>query len=333
APSDLITMLQMTNLYFTAPRRDRAAFLSFKNRTAASLRNRDARPEAALSDSFKLILGRHHYRSRPVTEEVLSHTDLDKAFAFYRQRFADAGGFTFILVGSFTPDSIKPLIETYLGSLPNLKRKARWKDDGIRYPEGVNERAIAKGIEPKSTVRMAFPAEFNWNQRERLTVYALTEYLDIKLREVMREDKSGAYSIWAYAQPTAEPAPQCLVNIGFGCAPERADELTATVFSLIDSLRQNGISDEYLAKVKEINLKEWETNIKDNSYWSRVLFQYFRYNEDPAKILKYPDLVNGLTAEDIRQAALKYLDPKRYVKIALFPEQKDEGWQKLEIGK
>lgn len=322
SPADLATMFQMTNLFFTAPRRDSAAFRSFINRTAANLRNRNARPETALADSFQLILGRHNFRYRPVTEEMLPQVDLEKAMQFYRRCFADAGGFTFIFIGSFVPDSVKPLVETYLGSLPAPKIRARWRDDGVRYPGGANERAIAKGIDHKSTVRLAFPSQFSWSQQERLAAASLADYLDIRLREVVREDKSGAYSIWAYTNPSAEPAPQCLFNIGFGCAPERADELTAAVFSLIDTLRQNGISGDYLAKIKEMDLKEWETNVKQNGYWMSLLYQYFRYNEDPDKIMNYPVLVKSLTAEDIRQAAVRYLDPKRYVKVTLFPEQK-----------
>jgi zinc protease len=326
SPGDLTAMLQLAHLYLAAPRRDSSAFRSLVNRMAADLRNRDARPETALSDSFQLILGRHSFRSRPMTEAVLSRVDLNKAFSFYQQRFG-AGGQTFVIVGSFDPDSIRPLVETYLGSLPAAAGKARWKDDGIRYPAGINQRSIAKGVEQKATVRLAFPAGSVWNQRERLLADVIGDYLDIRLREVVREDKSGTYSIWAYPYASAEPAPQCLINIGFGCAPQRTAELTAAVFAEIDSLRQRGIPASYLAKIREIDLKEWETNSKQNGYWSSILYQYARYGEDPAKIPGYPDLVRSLTAEDVRQAALRYLDPARYVKVSLFPEKAAESGQ------
>lgn len=332
SPGDLAVMLQLVHLYHAAPRRDSAAFRSFVNRMAADLRNRDARPETALSDSLQLILGRHSFRSRPVTEDVLRRVDLGKAFAFYQKRFG-AGSPTFIIVGSFNPDSIRPLIETYLGGLPAPRIGARWKDDGVRYPAGVNERTITKGLEQKGTVRLAFPAGFVWNQRQRLLADVISDYLDIRLREVVREDKSGTYSIWSYAQTSAEPVPQCLVNIGFGCAPQRTAELTAAVFAVIDTLRQRGIPESYLAKIKEIDLKEWETSSKQNGYWSSVLYQYARYGEDPAKIPGYPDLVRSLTAEDVRQAALRYLDPARYVKVSLLPEKAADSGQAKPVGK
>ncbi|HTY08846.1 MAG TPA: insulinase family protein [Candidatus Edwardsbacteria bacterium] len=318
SPADVATMLQLAHLYLTAPRSDSAAFRSFINRTAANLRNRNARPETALMDSLQLVLGRHSFRAQPASEQLLARVRLDDALGFYRRCFGK-GDLTFILVGSFNPDSIRPLVETYLGSLPAAKLKSTWKDDGLRYPAGVSEVSIAKGIEPKSTVRMAFPAAFAWSQRDRLAANAVADYLDIRLREVVREDKSGTYSIWAFAQPSAEPEPQCLMHIAFGCAPERAGELTAAVFGVIDSLRLNGIPGGDLAKVKEIDLKEWETNSKQNSYWLGTLYQYARYQEDFGKILGYPALVNALTAEDVRQAARKYIDPKRYVKVTLLP--------------
>ncbi len=322
SPADLPVMLQMAHLYFTAPRRDTAAARSFLGRTAAGLRNRNARPETALADSFQLIIGRRRYPYRPVNEELLAAVDPDKALSFFRKRFGEAGGFTFILVGSFDPDSIRPLVETYLASLPAAKTLPRWRDDGVRHPDSIIERSIAKGVEAKSTVRLAFPAGFAWNQRERLLADAVGDYLDIKLREVVREDKGGTYSIWSYSQPSAEPVPQCLVHIGFGCDPERVGELSGAVFAVIDTMRQIGIPDSYLAKIREMNLKEWETNSKQNGFWTGTLYQYARYSEDPAKIPGYPELVRSLTAEDIRQAALRYLDPERYVKVALYPEQR-----------
>jgi zinc protease len=329
SPADLELMLQMVHLGFTAPRRDSAAFASFLGRTAAGLRHRDARPETALADSFQLIMGGRSFRARPVTSEVLAGVGLDASVEFYRRRFADASGFTFILVGSFDPDSVRPLVEAYLGGLPGRGRRERWRDTGMRYPAGAAERSLRKGIEHKSSVRMAFVSEFTWSQRDRLLADALSDYLDIRLREAVREDRGGTYSIWSYAQSTAEPVPQCAVHIGFGTAPERSGELTAAVFAVADSARNSPMPEAYLAKIREINLREWETKTRENGYWAGLLQQYLRHGEDPGRITEYPAAVKALKSEDIRRAALRHLDPRRYVKVSLFPE----GWEAVPEGR
>lgn len=329
SPRDLELMLQMVHLRFAAPRRDSAAFASFLSRTAAGLRHRDARPETALSDSFQLVMGGRSFRARPVTAELLGGVGLDQAMDFYRRRFADASGYTFILVGSFDPDSVRPLVEAYLGGLPGRGRRERWRDTGMRYPAGANLMALRRGMEHKSTVRMAFVSGMAWGQKERLQADALSDYLDMRLREAVREDRGGTYSIWSFSQSTAEPKAQCAVHIGFGTAPERVDELTAVVFSVADSARKAPIPDDYLAKIREINLREWETKSRENGHWAGLLQQYLRHGEDIGKITGYPEAVRKLKGEDIRRAALRHLDPGRYVKVSLFPE----GWEEAPEGR
>ena len=63
-------------------------------------------------------LSGNHPRRRPETPATVDQWNLDKSFAFYKARFADASNFTFVFVGSFTLDAIKPLVETYIASFP-----------------------------------------------------------------------------------------------------------------------------------------------------------------------------------------------------------------------
>ena len=91
--------------------------------------------------------------------------DLAKSLAFYKARFADASNFTFVFVGSFTPESIKPLVETYIASLPATRAKETWRDLGIAPPTGVVERTIEKGIAPKSQVAIVFSGPFAYDER------------------------------------------------------------------------------------------------------------------------------------------------------------------------
>jgi hypothetical protein len=85
------------------------------------------------------------------TPEMVDKWNLEKAMAFYKDRFADASDFTFVFVGSFDIPTIKPLIEKYLGSLPSIKRKETWKDIGVRTPNDVVVKRVEKGVEPKSS--------------------------------------------------------------------------------------------------------------------------------------------------------------------------------------
>ena len=121
--------------------------------------------------------------------------NLDKSMAFYKDRFADASDFTFVFVGSFDLATIQPLVEKYLGSLPSIHRKESWKDVGVRTPNDVVVKRVEKGVEPKSLSSIVFSGPFEYNQTNRIAIRAMSEILQRRLLEVIREELSGTYGI------------------------------------------------------------------------------------------------------------------------------------------
>lgn len=321
SPRDVETLFQLIHLYFTAPRPDSAAFLAYHERLKASLANRHASPEAAFQDTIQATLTQYHYRARTPTPELVEEMDLEKSFAFYRDRFADASDFTFIFVGSFDPDSLKPLVQTYLGSLPSIRRKESWRDEGIRPPKGVVRKIVRRGIEPKALTQITFTGSIEYTRERAHLLSALAQVLEIRLRERLREDLGGTYGVNVSAAAAPHPYPQYSLTITFGSAPERVEELTGVLFEELESLKTHGPRADELAKVKELQRREWETNLKQNSYWLAVLLQRARTGADPRRALTYDrDLIEPLTARKIQEAAKQFLRTDNYVQVSLLPE-------------
>jgi zinc protease len=319
SPLDLTTMFQLIYLYFTAPREDSAAFLSYKAKMRAALENRNARPEAAFEDTILVTMAQHNPRRRPFTVQTLDEMDLHKSFTFYRDRFADASDFTFIFVGSFAEAQIEPLILTYLGGLPSLERHDRWKDLGIRPPDGVVNRTVMRGIEPKAQVRIIFSGPFTWSRENRHAIAALASVLRIKLRESLREEKGGTYGVSVSGSPIHYPREEYRFSVAFGCAPERVNELVTAAFTQIDSLKEFGVAESYITKVKETEWRERQVSLKQNGFWLSAL-EFCLSNEiDPYQILTYNELITALNSDVIRDAARKYLNTKEYAKFILLP--------------
>lgn len=321
SPTDAETMFQLIYLYFTEPRMDSVAFQSFKTRMRGFLQNRSARPETAFQDTVQVTLAQHHKRRRPLTEAILDEMNLKTSFDFYRDRFADASDFTFFFVGSFQPSTIEPLVKTYLGGLPSLKRNENWKDIGIQMPKGVIEKTVKKGLEPKSQVQMVFSGAFAWSREERYAAQSLASVLRIKLREQLREEKGGTYGVAVNPSLSHYPKSEYRFTVSFGCAPERVEELTKTALEQIDSVRNFGPDVSYINKVKEIQRRERETNLKENRFWLTNLQFFYTNDEDPTQVLKYNELVDRLSAEAVQKAAQKYLEGKNYVRVVLVPEK------------
>lgn len=317
---DVDTMLQLVYLYFTQPRLDTALVNTFLGRFRGVLANRSASPEAAFSDTLQVTMAQHSPREQPVSTATLDRIDPFKSFDFYKDRFADASDFTFVFAGNFKPDSIKPLIEKWLGALPSINRKQTWRDTGVRPPSGVVQRVVKKGAEPKARTAMVFTGPFEYTRQNRYYLSALAELLNIKLREALRENLGGTYGVSVSPSASKDPQPSYRFTIGFGSAPERLETLTQAALAQIDSVKKFGTTPEYLSKVKEAALRARETAIKQNGYW---LAQISTFDQSGWPLAEIPDgdkLIFSLTADDLRQAAIKYLRTNNYVRVSLYPE-------------
>ena len=192
---DLETMFQLLHLRFTQPRADPNAFRIMQVQMKSQLPLQRGNPAFLFAEALTAALRGNHLRSRLGTMEQVEQMNLEKSLAFYKDRFGDAGDFTFVFVGNFTLDELKPLVERYIGSLPATGRKETWKDTGQRYARGVIEKRVEKGLEPKSQAAIVFTGDFKYVQEQRLAITALNEVLQARLHETLREDLGGTYGV------------------------------------------------------------------------------------------------------------------------------------------
>lgn len=319
SPSDLDSMFQLIHLSFTAPRKDDNAFQAWRARETENAKNRRLSPETSFYEDLSLFSTLNHRRRQPTTPESLAKIDLDKAVAFYKSRFADASGFTFVFVGNLDLDRTKTLAETYLGSLPSTNRKETYKDVNVTRPRGVTKKAVAKGSEPKARVVLTFHGAEKWSRDAANDMQMLGEILRIRLREVLREDMGGVYGVSASGSVSRRPKQEYTFGVSFSCAPDNIDKLEKAVFDEIKAIQANGIGADYLAKVKELRKRAHETNLKENGYWLRELGVAYTYADDPKLVLDFDAMVNKISSERVQAAAKKYLASTQYILGELRP--------------
>ncbi len=322
SPKDAETMFQLIYLNFTKARFDSTAFASYMVKVRSWLKNRGNDPQAAFSDTITGVLHNYHFRMRPLSLALVDEIDLKAAEKFFKSRFADAGGFTFVFSGNIDMAKFKDFVEQYLSSLPSSGKPEMWRDLHVTNPTGIVERKVFKGMEPKSSVSLQFSNDFKWSRHEEYLFNSLIDVLDIRLREVIREDKGGTYGVRVSKFVTKIPGGRCRVSIGFGCKPERVDELVNAAFAVLDSMKKFGPTPETVAKVKETQKREREVSLKTNGYWVSQIISHVWYDEDPELMLKFDEWNASLSADDVKAEANKYLDEKNYVKVVLYPEAK-----------
>jgi zinc protease len=319
---DLETMFQLIYLSFTQPRSDPAMFGVITGQMKTILANRKNTPDYAFGEALSQIMSQGHIRGRSMSPELIEEMNLEKSMAFYKERMADASGFTFVFAGSFDLATIKPLVERYLASLPSTGRHETWKDVGMRLPKGVIEKTVEKGIEQKSRVALIFNGPFQYTQDSRVAIRAMATVLENRLRETLREDLSGTYSVTVSPNYTKSPVPEYSVAINFTCSPTRVDELVKAIFKEIDGLKTAGPSEKHTSDVKETLLRDYETNMKNNHWMMGQIFARYESSEDPAGVFVLSDFYKKLDGATIQQAAKTYLDANNYVKVVLMPEKK-----------
>ena len=317
APADMETMFQLVYLYFTAPRKDAGAFATWQTREAEQTKNRRLSPEATFFDDMQAFQNQNHPRFHPVTPEMIQKVSLDKAFAFYKDRFADADDFTFVLVGNIDLEKTKSLVETYLGSLPTKHRKETWRDVNVSFPPGVATKTVTKGTEPKSSVILTFHGADKWTRDGENDMKMLSEVLGMRLREVLREDMGGVYGVSVSGALLRRPKQEFTLSVRFGCAPENVDKLVKAVFDEAKAIQEKGIGEDYIGKVKEIRKRTHETSLKDNGFWSGQLESAYFYGDDPKTILDSG--ADKISADRVKAAAKRYVTPKSYVEGVLKP--------------
>jgi zinc protease len=323
-PPDLETMFQLLYLRFTAPRADPTAFAALASQARALLANQMASPDIVFNQAVDAVLDGGNPRRAPTTPASVDQWNLDKSMAFYRARFADAGHFTFVFVGSFTIDAIRPLVETYIASLPSTGAHETWRDLGIRPPTGVITKTVQKGIAPKSEVALVFSGPFQYDDPHRLALRTAGMVLQSRLFDTIRQELGGTYSITVSPQMDKFPRPEYEVRIDWTCDPAKAATLTQRVLEEIAFVKNTPLSEGQVAAIRQGLLRNFQQNSQDNGY---LLNQIARRYEDGdgasvASVVNLPARIAALTGEEIRAAAQTYLDTTRYVQVTLMPEGK-----------
>jgi zinc protease len=319
--NDIETMLQLVYLSYTGARQDGAIYQSFISKQQDLAKNALSRPETLLNDTVLSTV----YNDSPRIARVARPSDfdkvhLDRVMQIYRDRFSSARGTTFFLVGSFDPEKVKPLLATYLASLPAGETVTSYRDLGVRPVAGVVKKDVFKGAEPKSSISLTFNGAAHYSEAEQMKLQALVEVLNIKLVEVLREKMGLIYGGGMQAALSPQPYENYSISVSFPTGPQNVDKVIAATFAEIEKIKAEGPQAADLAKVKLNWITNYQKAMRDNGFWLSRLQASQVLGTDPASILTYEKRVASIGAEDVKEAARRYFDMQNYVQVVLYPE-------------
>jgi len=310
-------------LYFTKPRKDEELFKSFVTKQEAMIQNMMSDPRTVFQDSVQRMLYNFNPRGPryPRTSDF-AKINIDRVLEIYKERFSNAQGWTFYIVGSFDLEKIKPLIASYLGSLPSAGAASpSFKDLGIRPVKGVVKKSIKKGNEPKSFINIVFTGEAPYSDNEQLKLMALIDVINIKLIETLREELSGVYTGGMSGTLNKNSYNNYSISVSLPCGPENVDKLIKATFEEIQKIKDKGPLEADLNKVKETFDKQYQVELKDNSYWLNRLQRAGELGINPTDITNLSTRMKALTPKELQDAAKKYFNMNNYFQAVLYPEK------------
>lgn len=321
-PQDFETAMQLIHLYFTQPRKDDDIWKGNISQTKSILANRGLDPGSVFQDTVSAAMYNNNFRAMVTTLPNLESANLNKAYSFYKDRFADASGFTFTFVGNFAPEVLIPYIETYLASLPSSNKKEMYKDLDIRPVAGQVTKTVYKGLEDKATVQLVFSGAYEYKEANNLQMDALEEVLNIKLTERLREQESSVYSPGVRASYVKIPKGRYTISVFFNCAPANVDKLIAATLDEISKLKLNGATPTDIQKFLAEEARSTQSQMKENVFWAGYLGAASQNGDNPDDILSHVSHLDQITVQSTKEAASKYLNNSNLIKLILMPEKK-----------
>jgi zinc protease len=323
APKDFETMMQLLYLKFEKPRFDKEAFLALKGRYAGMVAGLANNPQKIVSDSLSLILTSNSKRTKLVVPSMIDELSIEQMEKIYRDRIADAGDFIFFIVGNLDEATVKPLVEKYIGSLTDLPRIEKWKDNNVNGPKGKTVKEIAIPMQVnKATVVVNYNKQAAYDSKSNLILDIIKGILTLRYTEEIREKEGGTYGVSVMGSSQHYPKAEKGLQMMFDAEPERSAHLKSIIYSEIDKIVANGPTAEDLDKVVKNLLKNREQNKLHNSYWMGTLSDYYQHNINTDAPENFEKILGSVTREDVKKYAAGYFKGADLVDLIFLPPKK-----------
>lgn len=321
---DFETALQLIHLYFTAPRVEPDVIEGVLKNARENIKNRYQVPGNVFADTINQIMSGYHWRKAPTTLEKLDEIDVQRSLEIFRERFENASDFTFVFTGSFDEATIKPLLETYLGSLPSTGQREEIQDIGVKAPLGALTKIVRKGKEERATVQIVINGDYDYNRESGVYFNALQSVLQYRIMERLRNQESGVYSPGVRVNRGVIPTPTYSISVSFTTDPDRVDYMVGVTKEELSKLVAEGPTDEEIAKVVAEATRSYEVNTERNEYWHNSIVSYLQLGEDMNEILNAEERFKNISAGKLKEFAAQYLDVERVKTFVLLPETETE---------
>ncbi|WP_418676487.1 M16 family metallopeptidase [Alistipes dispar] len=323
SPKDIETMLQLVYLNFTQPRFDRNDYDNLMKMLRTQLENAKSNPDFLMQEKVIDVLYGHNPRRQVISTELLDEFSFEALPAIYKKLYPDGNSFRFTFVGNIDPETLKPLVEKYIGSIPASKKPMTFADDKAYPVKGeVTEDFSTPMQQPKVSVNYTFTGDMDYSLENKAALSFLTQALNSRYLVSIREEKGGTYGVQVYGSTDWIPRETYTMTIAFDTNAEMADKLCEIILKELRTIAEEGPLTEDIEKHREFMLKNWKNSLDENGPWMQYL--QAKYGSGLDYLAGQEQAIRSLTNADVQALAKKILDDGNMVKVVMRPEANED---------
>ena len=320
---DLETAMQLVYLSCVDPRFNEEEYNTSLGKIKPYLDNMVNQPNYKLQQRFTEIAYEGNPRVNNLTPEVLENAQFSVIEKNYRMLFNNFKGARFYVFGDVDLETLKPLVQKYIGSLPVEKKPFEVIKRDMDLRQGTFEEVYEVEMEtPKATALMVWNGGMPYSPKESVVMRYLNNCLDILYTKTIREDEGGTYGVGTYGFLSNDPKEEFLLQISWDMNPEMAEKLVAKVIDGIKDMAENGPTEEQYNMSKENFLKELSEDRMSNSWWLNQTRFTMRYGIDEAS--NEQELIESVTPADIQALAAKIVSQPNFISLVMVPQAQAE---------
>lgn len=308
-PASVEQMLQLMYLRFTRPATDSATI----SRAVAQERVLSLLMSSSLQDTIALLRSGGSERVIPKRIDYYDNVNAQSVQSAWSRCFGSAKGFTFVLTGSQPADSIKPLVECYIASLPTGGKGSRWVDNKMYGYSGITEKTVGSGIKGiNATVIIAVSGQMPYTPANELQNSIAARILQQRAMEQMREKEGDVYTVNVGQTGNPIPRGSFEVSCEFQADTLQAVRLRDKVYGIWRQMAARGVTSGEVSKNLAYFSKAYDVDNGKADKWADTLADQVIDGCELLNPDNYAASAAKVTAESL-SAFIRTLDGKQNV--------------------
>ena len=320
-PKDLPTLMELIYMTFTNLNYDAKEFEALQGMYAGALKNQEATPAFKFNE---LLLDKmtKSPRQSMITVDKINQASVKDIQEMAEALTANVADYTFIFVGNVTPETLKPLVEQYIASIPGMPAMAirtipEYDADLFTTPGKLTDmQTMPMEQNPQTYVAVVESGDMPYTSKNAKIASAVGQILTNRLLKTVREDWGSVYSISASGRMNRQGPANTIVSSAFPMKPADRDKVLDFFAAQLKAL-ENDVTEEELAPVREFMQKNAKENLENNAPWLGGIAGSLINGVDTFNGAE--DIIKSITVDDIRNFMKQLNSQNNYHVIVLDP--------------